>query len=74
MAYRIATLIHFYKVTMERTIGEDALMSSVLGEIMDSAYEAFFGTLQAQGRSLLRFIQVRLRYLPQAGCHGKSRC
>ncbi|BGP27772.1 Golgi transport complex subunit 6 [Rhodotorula toruloides] len=57
MAYRIATLIHFYKVTMERTIGEDALMSSVLVEIMDNAYEAFFGTLQAQGRSLLRFIQ-----------------
>lgn len=59
MAYRIATLIHFYKVTMERTIGEDALMSSVLGEIMDNAYEAFFETLRAQGRSLLRFIQAR---------------
>ncbi|GAA6004653.1 Golgi transport complex subunit COG6 [Rhodotorula paludigena] len=57
MAYRIATLIHFYKVTMERTIGEDALMSTVLGEIMDHAYELFFETLKAQGRSLLRFIQ-----------------
>lgn len=32
MAYRIATLIHFYKVTMERTIGGDALMSTVLSE------------------------------------------
>ncbi|BGP43615.1 Golgi transport complex subunit 6 [Rhodotorula kratochvilovae] len=57
MAYRIATLIHFYKVTMERTVGEDALMSTVLGEIMDHAYEVFFETLKAQGRSLLRFIQ-----------------
>ncbi|GAA5966005.1 hypothetical protein JCM21900_004920 [Sporobolomyces salmonicolor] len=57
MAYRIATLIHFYKVTMERTIGEDALMSKVLTEIMDHAYEVFFETLKAQGRSLLRFIQ-----------------
>ncbi|GAA5868756.1 hypothetical protein JCM8547_005368 [Rhodosporidiobolus lusitaniae] len=57
MAYRIATLIHFYKVTMERTIGADALMSNVLTEIMDHAYEVFFETLRAQGRSLLRFVQ-----------------
>ncbi|GAA5834551.1 hypothetical protein JCM11251_007038 [Rhodosporidiobolus azoricus] len=57
MAYRIATLIHFYKVTMERTIGADAMMSGVLTEIMDHAYEVFFETLRAQGRSLLRFIQ-----------------
>jgi hypothetical protein len=32
IAYRIATLIHFYKITMERTIGTDALMSTVLSE------------------------------------------
>jgi hypothetical protein len=32
MAYRIATLIQFYHVTMERTIGADALMSTVLAE------------------------------------------
>ncbi|KAK4051597.1 Golgi transport complex subunit 6 [Microbotryomycetes sp. JL201] len=57
MAYRIATLIHFYRVTMERTIGEDALMSKVLAEITDSAYGAFFETLSAQAKSLLRFIQ-----------------
>ncbi|GAA5848632.1 hypothetical protein JCM9279_002723 [Rhodotorula babjevae] len=57
MAYQISTLIHFYKVTMERTVGEDALMSTVLNEIMQHAYEVFFETLYAQGRSLLRFIQ-----------------
>ncbi|KAM0789745.1 hypothetical protein ACM66B_006600 [Microbotryomycetes sp. NB124-2] len=57
MAYRIATLIHFYRVTMERTIGEDAHMSKVLAEITDSAYNAFFETLSAQGTTLLRFIQ-----------------
>ncbi|KAI5479514.1 component of oligomeric golgi complex 6 [Pseudohyphozyma bogoriensis] len=57
MAYRIATLIHFYKITMERTIGVEALMSTVLGEIMEHAYEAFYETLIASGRSLLRFIQ-----------------
>lgn len=60
MAYRIASLIHFYKVTMERTVGEDTLMSGVLSEIKDHAYEVFFETLRTQGRSLLRFIQVRL--------------
>lgn len=32
MLYQIATLIHFYKITMERTIGEEALMSTVLTE------------------------------------------
>lgn len=32
MLYQIATLIHFYKITMERTIGVDALMSTVLTE------------------------------------------
>lgn len=63
MAYQISTLIHFYKVTMERTVGEDALMSTVLGEIMQHAYEVFFETLYAQGRSLLRFIQVRSLFL-----------
>lgn len=84
MTYRIATLIHFYKVTIERTVGVDALMVTVLTEfvssslflgedvgllmffwsnrIMNHAYEAFYETLHAQGRSLLRFIQVR--FLP----------
>ncbi|GAA5872099.1 hypothetical protein JCM16303_000978 [Sporobolomyces ruberrimus] len=57
MAYRISTLIHFYQVTMERTIGSDALMSQVLSELMDHSYEVFFETLRAQGRSFLRFVQ-----------------
>ncbi|GAA6015725.1 hypothetical protein JCM11491_002459 [Sporobolomyces phaffii] len=57
MAYRISTLIHFYQVTMERTIGSDALMSKVLSELMDHSYEVFFETLRAQGRSFLRFVQ-----------------
>lgn len=37
MAYRIATLIHFYRITMERTIGTKALMSSVLTEYVLSS-------------------------------------
>lgn len=34
MAYRIATLIHFYKITVERTIGSDALLTKVLTEFV----------------------------------------
>lgn len=85
IAYRIATLIQFYRITVERTIGVDALMSQVLVEqvvrprrpslyrrvhlfsdnrIREHAYEVFFETLKAQGRSLLRFIQVRLLLYP----------
>ncbi|SGY81921.1 BQ5605_C009g05534 [Microbotryum silenes-dioicae] len=65
MAYRIATLIEFYKVTMEQTIGKDAHMCKVLAEITESAYEAFFDTLRNHGRSLLRFIQP-----PSAGLNA----
>jgi hypothetical protein len=32
MAYKIAHLIQFYHVTMERTVGQDALMSKTLSE------------------------------------------
>ncbi|SCV74768.1 BQ2448_7797 [Microbotryum intermedium] len=65
MAYRIATLIEFYKVTMEQTIGKDAHMCKVLAEITENAYEAFFETLRNHGRSLLRFIQP-----PSAGLNA----
>ncbi|KAM0746224.1 oligomeric complex COG6 [Meredithblackwellia eburnea MCA 4105] len=56
-SYKILMLIQFYKITVERTIGSDALLTKVLGEIMDNANEHFFEMLRAQGRSLLRFIQ-----------------
>ncbi|WVF66103.1 hypothetical protein IAT40_000842 [Kwoniella sp. CBS 6097] len=56
MAYRIANLLQFYLVTMQKTIGEEALLCKTLKEIHDQAYVAFFETLDAQGRSLLRFL------------------
>ncbi|RSH94849.1 Golgi transport complex subunit 6 [Saitozyma podzolica] len=56
MAYRIANLLQFYLVTMRKTIGEDALLCKAIQEIHDESYAAFFETLDAQGRSLLRFL------------------
>ncbi|OCF45140.1 hypothetical protein I317_00942 [Kwoniella heveanensis CBS 569] len=56
MAYKIANLLQFYLVTMQKTIGEEALLCKTLKEIHDQAYVAFFETLDAQGRSLLRFL------------------
>ncbi|WVQ78637.1 hypothetical protein IAT38_000724 [Cryptococcus sp. DSM 104549] len=56
MAYKIANLLQFYLVTMRKTIGDQALLCTTLQEIHDQAYIAFFETLDAQGRSLLRFL------------------
>ncbi|KAL7409891.1 oligomeric Golgi complex subunit 6 [Mrakia frigida] len=56
MSYKIVNLLQFYLVTMKRTIGEDALLSRTLQEIHDVSYKAFFDTLDAKGRSLLRFL------------------
>ncbi|WOO80503.1 Conserved oligomeric Golgi complex subunit 6 [Vanrija pseudolonga] len=54
--YRIVNLLQFYLVTMRKTIGPDALLSKALQELYEHADAAFFETLEAQGRSLLRFL------------------
>ncbi|KAJ9125577.1 hypothetical protein QFC22_000539 [Naganishia vaughanmartiniae] len=56
VTYKIANLVQFYLVTMQRTIGDQALLTKALQEIFDSAHEAFLETLASQGRSLLRFL------------------
>ncbi|GHJ85315.1 hypothetical protein NliqN6_1717 [Naganishia liquefaciens] len=56
VTYRIANLVQFYLVTMQHTIGKQALLTQALQEIFDSAHDAFLETLAAQGRSLLRFL------------------
>lgn len=56
MTYRIVNLLQFYLVTMRKTIGPTAVLSQALQELYDYADAAFFETLQAQGRSLLRFL------------------
>jgi len=43
-------------LTMQRTLGASALLAKTIQEITDSAYKVFFDTLEAQGRSLLRFL------------------
>ncbi|GJJ08446.1 hypothetical protein Clacol_002664 [Clathrus columnatus] len=55
-SYKIANILQFYLITMRRTIGDDALLCQTLGEITDIAYKAFFDAVEAQGRSLLRFL------------------
>lgn len=75
MTYKIANLLQFYLVTMRKTIGAQALLSKTLQEsvpisdfsvqvltisIYDQSYAAFLETLDAQGRSMLRFLHVGL--------------
>lgn len=55
-SYKIANLLQFYLVTMQRTIGSEAVLTKTVQEITDFAYKVFFDTLEAQGRSLLRFL------------------
>ncbi|KAJ4481001.1 oligomeric complex COG6 [Lentinula aciculospora] len=54
MSYKIANLLQFYKSTMTKTIGEDAVLSVTLKEITDLAYKTFFDSIEAQCRSLAR--------------------
>ncbi|PCH37909.1 oligomeric complex COG6 [Wolfiporia cocos MD-104 SS10] len=53
-SYKIANLLQFYMLTMQRTIGEAAQLSKTLKELTDMAYQIFFDAIEAQGRSLLR--------------------
>ncbi|KAG6911409.1 hypothetical protein DXG01_016506 [Tephrocybe rancida] len=54
VSYKIANLLQFYMLTMRRTIGDDALLSTTLLEITDVAYGVFYESISAQGRALLR--------------------
>ncbi|KDQ13474.1 hypothetical protein BOTBODRAFT_111408 [Botryobasidium botryosum FD-172 SS1] len=55
-SYKIANLLQFYKVTVQGTVGADAILSQTLQEATEIAYQVFFDTIEAQGRSLLRFL------------------
>ncbi|PSR77610.1 hypothetical protein PHLCEN_2v7800 [Hermanssonia centrifuga] len=52
-AYKIANLLQFYMLTMQRTLGEEAALSKRLREMTDYAYKAFSDAVEAQGRSIL---------------------
>lgn len=56
--FKLANLVHFYKVIMDQTIGSKASVSKVLDDISKSSYDAFFATLERHGQGLLRYIHV----------------
>ncbi|ORX35318.1 putative intra-golgi transport-related protein [Kockovaella imperatae] len=56
MTYKVTNLLQFYLVTMRKTIGDDAGLCKTLQQIYEQSNAAFFETLDAQGRSLLRFL------------------
>lgn len=53
VSFKIANLLQFYMLTMQRTIGEDALLSQTLHEITEVAYKIFFDSTTAHGKALL---------------------
>ncbi|KAI0822772.1 oligomeric complex COG6 [Trametes gibbosa] len=53
-SYKIANLVQFYLVTMQRTVGREALLSKTLEELTELAYSIYYGAIENQGRSLLR--------------------
>ncbi|CAL1705507.1 unnamed protein product [Somion occarium] len=52
--FKIANLLQFYSLTMQRTIGEEAALSKSLKEMTVMSYQTFFAAIDTQGRSLLR--------------------
>ncbi|KAJ3516161.1 hypothetical protein NLJ89_g1297 [Agrocybe chaxingu] len=54
VSYKIANLLQFYLMTMRRTIGEEALLSTTLKEITDIAYKVFYDSIQTQSEALAR--------------------
>ncbi|KAI9452165.1 oligomeric complex COG6 [Russula earlei] len=53
-AYKVARLLHFYALTMARTLGSRALLATTLRETTAASYTVFFDAIAAQGRALLR--------------------
>ncbi|KAF9242033.1 oligomeric complex COG6-domain-containing protein [Melanogaster broomeanus] len=54
VSYKIANLLQYYMLTMQRTIGDQSLLSQTLQEITGVSYKVFFDSIEAQGRALLR--------------------
>ncbi|PPQ75479.1 hypothetical protein CVT24_013413 [Panaeolus cyanescens] len=54
VSYKIANLLQFYSLTMERTIGDKAVLSKTLKEITEIAYKIFYDAIQTQSQALYR--------------------
>jgi hypothetical protein len=53
-AYKVSRLLHFYALTMARTLGSRALLATTLRETTAASYTVFFDAIAAQGRALSR--------------------
>ncbi|EMD38160.1 hypothetical protein CERSUDRAFT_113315 [Gelatoporia subvermispora B] len=53
-SYKLANLLQFYMLTMQRTVGEEAVLSRTLQELTDVAYKVFYDAIDALGRALRR--------------------
>ncbi|KAF9819733.1 hypothetical protein IEO21_01824 [Rhodonia placenta] len=53
-SYKIANLLQFYLLTMQRTIGETTVLSQTLKDLTKLAYQVFYDAIDTEGRSLLR--------------------
>ncbi|KAF8436357.1 oligomeric Golgi complex subunit 6 [Boletus edulis BED1] len=54
VSYKVANLLQYYMLTMQRTIGDQSLLSQTLQEITGVSYTSFFDSIEAQGRALHR--------------------
>ncbi|KAF8132974.1 oligomeric complex COG6-domain-containing protein [Boletus edulis] len=54
VSYKVAHLLQYYMLTMQRTIGDHSLLSQMLQEITGVSYNFFFDSVEAQGRALHR--------------------
>ncbi|KAI6030178.1 oligomeric Golgi complex subunit 6 [Pisolithus marmoratus] len=54
VCYKVANLLQYYTLTMQRTIGDQSVVSDTLREITQASYKVFFDTIEAQGRAILR--------------------
>ncbi|KAF8447250.1 oligomeric Golgi complex subunit 6 [Boletus edulis BED1] len=54
LSYKVANLLQYYMLTMQRTIGDHSLLSQTLQEMTDVSYKVFFDSIEAQGRALHR--------------------
>ncbi|KAF8340617.1 oligomeric complex COG6-domain-containing protein [Cantharellus anzutake] len=56
-AYKITNLLQFYYLTMQRTLGQASRLTRTLKEVTEVSHKVFLDTIEAQGRSMLRYLQ-----------------
>ncbi|KAH0826947.1 oligomeric complex COG6 [Lanmaoa asiatica] len=54
LSYKVSNLLQYYMLTMQRTIGDQSVLSQTLQEITEVSYRIFFDSIEAQGRALHR--------------------